>query len=39
MGNINESKDKQVEDNWAKAWFGIKGGDFRKISREEPTTE
>lgn len=32
-------KIKQVEDNWQKPWFGIKGGDFRKISREEPTTE
>ena len=32
-------KIKQVEDNWQKPWFGIKVGDFRKISREEPTTE
>ncbi len=31
-------KIKQVEDNWQKPWFGIKVGDFRKISREEPTT-
>lgn len=32
-------KIKQVEDNWQKPWFGIKGGGLPQNIEEEPTTE